>query len=436
MDYKHEMRDTVHVFIGLDDQEREVVDSLPFQRLRHIHQLATTYLVYPGATHTRFEHSLGVMELATRIFDTITAPYNLTDEIRQRMSEITDERRKQYWRSVLRMAALCHDLGHLPFSHAAEKELLPEGWSHERIGVELINSEKMKEVWGYQKPPLEPQDIAKLAVGPEKMPEEEFSDWETLLSEIIVGDTFGADRMDYLLRDSYHAGVVYGKFDHHRLIDNLRILREPEGDHFTLGVDEGGLHCCEALLLARYFMYSQVYFHPVRRIYDIHLKEFLKEWLKHIHKRDFFPVEDMDEFLRITDVEVLQALRKAYEDKNQTGHTHAVRILGRRHFKVLYTRNPDDIKKNPDAVQRIYEAACNEFGEENVRVDEYTEEKGTFDFPVRKRDGRIVSSLAESQVLQNLPVATVGYVFVNREHYEKAVKWLREKRETILEQGI
>lgn len=78
----HEIRDPIHVFVRLDDAEREVLDSAPLQRLRHIHQLALTYLVYPGATHKRFEHSLGVMELASRVFDVVTDPANLSDEIR------------------------------------------------------------------------------------------------------------------------------------------------------------------------------------------------------------------------------------------------------------------------------------------------------------------------------------------------------------------
>src|SRR6266436_3201596 len=116
----HEIRDPIHVFVRLDNHEREVLNSRPFQRLRHIHQLALTYLLYPGATHRRFEHSLGVMELAGRVYDTVTDPNNiLHDAVR----DLVPEHNKfdhQYWRRVVRMAALCHDIGHLPFSHAAE----------------------------------------------------------------------------------------------------------------------------------------------------------------------------------------------------------------------------------------------------------------------------------------------------------------------------
>ena len=143
----HEIRDPIHVFVRLDSDERKVLDSRPFQRLRHIHQLALTYLVYPGATHKRFEHSLGVMELAGRVFDVVTSTDNVTDKIRSLLTEISVQNKRDYWRRVLRMAALCHDIGHLPFSHAAEKDLLPDGWDHERLTREIISSEEMKAIW-------------------------------------------------------------------------------------------------------------------------------------------------------------------------------------------------------------------------------------------------------------------------------------------------
>lgn len=139
----HEIRDPIHVFVRLDSDERRVLDSPPFQRLRHIHQLALTNLVYPGATHKRFEHSLGVMELADRVFAVVTHPNNLTDGIKNLLDPLTSPDKLSYWRRVLRMAALCHYVGHLPFSHASEV-LLPNGWNHETITRLIISSDKMK----------------------------------------------------------------------------------------------------------------------------------------------------------------------------------------------------------------------------------------------------------------------------------------------------
>lgn len=432
----HEIRDPIHVFIKLDSQERQVLDSQPFQRLRHINQLALTYLLYPGATHKRFEHSLGVMELASRIFDVVTRPEHLSDNIRDLFPELNDPDKCRYWRRVLRMAALCHDIGHLPFSHAGEKELLPKDWNHEMITRELILSTQMKTIWDDLEPPLKPEHIVKLALGKKKTPDLEFTDWEIMLAEIIVGDAFGADRMDYLLRDSFHTGVAYGKFDHFRLIDTLRILPPPasgeeneKSNEPSLGVKGGGMHSAEALLLARYFMFSQVYFHPIRRIYDIHLKDFLLEWLE----QGKFSIKT-DEFLLITDAEIISAIRRTALDVSQPRYKHAYRIINRKHFKVVYERNADDIKKNigVPVASLLKEPIEKEFGKEKVRIDTLPAKGGTLDFPVQDRKNKIVSSLSVSQVLNRLPDVAVDYLFVDSDIKEDTQKWIDVNKDNII----
>jgi HD superfamily phosphohydrolase len=403
----HEIRDPIHVFVRLDSDERSVLDSRPFQRLRHIHQLALTYMLYPAATHKRFEHSLGVMELAGRVFDVVTNPANVTDEVRSILPEVAQSYQLAYWRRVLRMAALCHDMGHLPFSHAAEKELLPEGWDHERLTREIILSPEMAGIWAAMTPPLRPVDVVKLAVGPRKAKDLRFSTWEAILAEIIVGDAFGVDRMDYLLRDSYHTGVAYGRFDHYRLIDTLRILRSGQEDSVepALGVEEGGIHSAEALLLARYYMYSQVYFHPIRRIYDIHLKDFLASDLPGGKFRT-----DLESHLQITDNEVNASILAAAWDATRAGHEAAGRIVAHRHFKILYQRNPDDVRVNPEAGRAVFEAARERFGTENVRHDHLPRKREPTLFPVLLKDGRVVSAEKLSEVLQHLPVVAIDGV--------------------------
>jgi HD superfamily phosphohydrolase len=174
-----EIRDPIHNFIRLEPGEMQVMDSDPFQRLRHIHQLALTYLLYPSATHRRFEHSLGVMELASRVYDVVTDPDNIHESVRSIIPRKFD---LEYWRRTLRMAALCHDLGHLPFSHAAERDLLPAGWDHERLTLELIRSDEMVQIWGAMK--VNSEHVAKLAVGPKHYMDSRFDDWEAILSEI------------------------------------------------------------------------------------------------------------------------------------------------------------------------------------------------------------------------------------------------------------
>jgi uncharacterized protein len=432
----HEIRDPIHVFVRLDSDERAVLDSRPFQRLRHIHQLALTYLLYPAATHKRFEHSLGVMELAGRVFDVITRQENISDEIRRILPEVTQTNQLHYWRRVLRMAALCHDMGHLPFSHAAEKELLPAGWNHERLTREIILSPDMCKIWSAMTPPLRPQDVVKLAVGPREALDLSFSAWEGILAEIIVGDSFGVDRMDYLLRDSYHAGVVYGKFDQFRLIDTLRILpSRPTTDTMgspepTLGVEEGGLLSAEALLLGRYHMYSQVYFHPIRRIYDVHLKDFLKAELN----GNKFPT-DVESHLQCTDNEINAGILVAARDPSVRGHDAARRIARHEHFKLLYQRHPEDVEVNPEAGKAVFEAACKEFGKENVRRDPYTQKGGAQIFPVRMKDERIAWSVELSETLQHLPVVAVDYVFVAPDRLGPAKQWLEKNRAAVIQPG-
>ena len=426
----HEIRDPIHIFVHLDSDERAVVDSRPFQRLRHIHQLALTYLLYPAATHKRFEHSLGVMELAGRVFDVVTNPANVTDQFRKSLPDISNGNALSYWRRVVRIAALCHDMGHLPFSHAAEKQLLPAGWNHERLTRAIIRSPEMEVILNRMTPPLRPEDVEKLAVGQKEAKDLTFSTWETILSEIIVGDAFGVDRIDYLLRDSYHAGVAYGRFDHFRLIDTLCILPSGEGGlaQPTLGVEEGGLRSAEALLLARYYMYSQVYFHPVRRIYDIHLKDFLAADLP---SGKF--LTDLESHLQITDNEVNSRILSAARDSTVPGHDAARRIVGHKHYKVLYQRHPDDVRVNPNAGQAIFEAARAKYGAAHVRHDSYTQKREPVLFPVLCKDGRVVTADQLSEVLQHLPVVAVDFVFINPDLLNDATAWLQANREQLIQ---
>ena len=427
----HEIRDPIHVFIRLDSDERKVLDSPPFQRLRHIHQLALTYLVYPGATHKRFEHSLGVMELASRIFDVVTDPENIYQQFPSVRDIIPIHRQFNHlrWKRTLRLAALCHDLGHLPFSHASEA-LLPQGWDHERMTMEIILSEQMADIW--KDIGVQPKDVAKLAIGPKKSKDYmdiELNEWESILSEIITGDVFGADRMDYLLRDSYHAGVAYGKFDHYRLIDTMRILPKEGADGSqepVLGVEEGGLESAEALLLARYFMFSQIYFHPVRLIYDEHLSDFLKLWLG----EGMFSTE-YEGHLKNTDNEVISGMISIAGDKSHPAHAHAERIVRRRHFKSIYRPAAED-QKFLEPGRKIYEAASEKFGEKNVKHIQRTQVRRKNFFPVLIQGARISEAASEKETFSNIPLASCENVFISPEMKEQADVWLSGKREEIL----
>lgn len=434
MKFRHEFRDPIHAFVRMDIYERRVVDSPAFQRLRNIHQLAMSYLVYPGATHKRFEHSLGVMELAGRVYDTIVRPDKL-EQGRDLVPELTEERNVSYWRNVVRMAALCHDLGHLPFSHAAEG-MLPEGEDHETITRAFIEAEEITKILSEEvDPPIRPSDVVALGTKTAGLPP-----WKQVLAEIIQSPFFGADRIDYLLRDSWHAGVAYGRFDHFRLLDTVRILPPPPADEAaaepaeaarettapSLGVERGGLESAEALALARYFMFSQVYYHEIRQIYDIHLADFLRAWLN----EGKFPTSP-SKLYGLTDNEVLVAIHEvASGDKDHPAFDPADRIVRRRHFKPLFQPSRADYRVNLNAGEAIYEASKDEFGGDAVRRAYYPPRDASLDFPVLVKD-RVEAASSHLAVL-TLPPTRFDAVYVVPDQLEQAERWLKDNKTTEL----
>jgi HD superfamily phosphohydrolase len=250
------VRDPVHGFIPYTDEEAALLETPVVQRLRGIKQLAFTYLVYPGATHTRFEHSLGVMHVAGRIAERVGIPPHTSE-----------------WRRV-RLAALLHDIGHLPFSHAGETATLllaPTEISgrgeeaHESIAVALIERDaEIHRVLPSEEDRLAVLDILekgkkrRLARGPEPLL------WQILSSRL------DADKLDYLLRDSLMTGVKYGVFDLDRVVECF-VGHGREGDrHLMVRAEDAP--CVEQALLARYYMTEQVYRHRVRRITDAMLR--------------------------------------------------------------------------------------------------------------------------------------------------------------------
>jgi uncharacterized protein len=322
----------------------------------------------------------------------------------------------------VRMAALCHDIGHLPFSHSVERELLPAGYTHERLTVDLIHSRELASVW--RKMGVTPALVAKLAVGPKFFPKGSFSPWETVLTDVITGDAFGVDRMDYLLRDSYHIGVAYGTIDHHRLIDTIRILPTPGApNHFQLGIREGGLHSAEALMLARYLMFEQVYCHHIAQIYDAHLVDFMKAWLP----KGKYDVR-LSAHLRMTDNEVLTAMRRAYFDHGR-GHDSARAILERDHLKLLFEPTPTEKASDPTICLRLYDGLRKIFPAKEIRYRPGSwKTDATPDFPVLLRDGTVCYSKNMSGLLSQIPILTADYIFVSRAYFDRANQWLKKSQ--------
>jgi len=247
MSEERRIRDPIHGFVALGGKEIDVVDTAVFQRLRRLRQLALAYLVYPGALHTRFEHSLGVCQIAGLIADALKL--NGDD------------------RTLVRLAALLHDLGHGPFSHVSEDALQMYA-DQDKIAAVGGNTEKIHEVITGRLICAHP-DLDRILSVKDR---EQIS---TLLSSgygdpilrSIVSGPLDADKQDYLLRDSHYCGVKYGIFDLHQLHQVLACFDDPIGGR-RLMVSPEGVHALEQFVMAKYYLTTQVVRHKVRLITD------------------------------------------------------------------------------------------------------------------------------------------------------------------------
>jgi HD superfamily phosphohydrolase len=289
------------------------VDSPAFQRLRNIRQLATTYLVYHGAEHTRFGHSLGVMYLVTRAFASALSNYKKANGDRDLFE---DELKTAWYAQILRLIALVHDLGHAPFSHASEA-LFAEGLEHEDFTRKIICEseiaqyireigEDFKARHGLGSAYDITPELLWLIYG-EKNPELDaryvLPDYKFLKS--FMDGELDCDKMDYLLRDSYYCGVNYGRYDLNRLISSLSVYRNDRDRIMQLAVERGGIHAFEEFVIARYFMFIQVYFHKTRRYLDNLLVENIAEILPGAK----YPSE-LAEYLRWDDGKILARIEE------------------------------------------------------------------------------------------------------------------------------
>ncbi len=378
--------DPIHKFIELDLWEVKLIRTLPFKRLQAIHQIGSASFVYGGGDHKRFDHSIGAMFVCTKIFDQVTSNNFLTH------FPGFDRTVLPYWRKVLRAAALCHDLGHPPFSHLAELDLLGEN-GHEEWTMKIIRSHHLTPIW--EEEGIDVEDIVKVSVG-EKMYKTPLTPWESLVSEILTGDFFGGDRIDYLLRDSYFTGLAYGYFDYLQLIDSLKIL--PFKEKMVLGVEEDGLESCYALLLARYFMHKRLYQNPNVKSYSYHLKKFI------IHFFEGKPfLDSVDNYLRVNDFEVLSEINKALFDENHPVHDHAKAIMDQTDRVSVFSMTKsefdiiiDDLKLEPHLIH---------FEKNQVSKDKYG-----LRFPVLMKNDIVVPAHDISDV--SIPVNFKNWVYI------------------------
>ncbi len=343
------IRDPIHGAIELTPEERALVDSPQYQRLRNVKQLGFADLAFPGATHTRYAHGLGAMAMATKVFDAIAPELDL---------ELDDRAR---FRQTLRLAVLFHDLGHAPLSHATEAimpqvaDLRVSDWArepgnrragHEDYTLKLVLDSGLaaavRATFGARG--IEPEHIAGLICGrppPGAYPyASRGRDLLPVLRQVVSGE-LDADRMDYLQRDSFFTGVNYGKFDADWIVQNLAAVQR---DHRVyLGLQHRAVFAFEDFLLSRYHMFLSVYFHSTSVGYEV----LLQRWCE---SGEYALPADADEYLLHDDVALVSALRAS-------ANPWARRIVRRQGYRVLMENAPGEGPQPLRAMQEQLEAA-------------------------------------------------------------------------------
>lgn len=366
------IRDPVHGFLRADPLEAALINSRPLQRLRFIHQLGFTFLVFPGAEHSRFGHALGAMHLAGRVYEALCAKSDGLLPPGTRSPE----------RRLVRAAALLHDLGHAPFSHSAE-ELFEGGIDHEEMTRRLISIPEIEEIFARHGGGLATADVIRLLRGGG-------TPTERLLSRIVAGE-LDVDKMDYLLRDSLFCGVRYGSYDLERLLDTMLPIADPATGEWGIGVDEGGVHALEALVMARYYMFTQVYFNVTGKALELHLNEWLEEnGIRWPSSPEAFLAED--------DVSVWAAMRRS-------GSLHARAVVDRVHFPVAFETREHLAREEKERFESLLPELRERFGPGNLLVSKSSKDPhrlGSSRVQVRRPDGSLEPMEQASQFIRHL----------------------------------
>ena len=379
------LKDPVHSYIHI---HYEVIwnclDSKEFQRLRRIRQLGGDFQVYPTAEHSRFSHSLGVYEIVRR----------MVTEVKTLCAELTE-----YEKVCVMLAGLLHDVGHGPFSHAFEHVT---NHSHEEYTAKII---------------LEDTELNSiLRAVSKKMPEDivsiiQHTHENDILNQIVSGQ-LDADRMDYLLRDSYFTATSYGQFDLERILRTMRVRKTSEGRKVIV-VKHTGIHSVEDYIMARYQMYWQVYYHPVARSYEavfIQLFNRLKDIFK--DNKDYF--EDMkvlipflekaevseEEYFRLDENSLLYCCALIQDKEDVIAADLAKRLQNRKLFEYV-----DYNEENLAQIQNMLRE--NGYDEqyylriENIEASVYSPYKGR-KILIEKLDGQIVALEKASTIVESI----------------------------------
>lgn len=375
-------KDPLYGFIHVDDLLiKKLIDSELFQRLRRIRQLSGVQMVFHGAEHSRFVHSLGVYEIAHRF---LTVPD---------IDEALNPREKLLFLS----AALLHDIGHGAYSHAFETTF---GINHEEIGAKLITSNpEIRSILDIED--LEfAEDVARILRKEKKFP----------LIEQLISSQLDVDRLDYLERDAYYTGAAYGHIDVDRLIRVLYIKNKKVVFKVT------GIHAIENYLIARYHMYWQVYYHPVARAYEVNLEKIYKRIrallltdypfesnvgpLKRIMK----DTNDLDAFIEIDDFYINGLIASFLKSKDTILRNLAHDFMNRRIWKYI-----NDTEENQEEIKTIkasYQSEELDYYTSYRTVQNSTYLDGGEGFGdkiyILLENGRISSLIDQSKIIESL----------------------------------
>jgi HD superfamily phosphohydrolase len=301
-----EIKDPVHGYVYITKVEKEVVDSFPVQRLHRLRQLAGAEYVYPGANHTRCEHSIGTMYLAQEVTKNPNLSGYLSEE------EI----------GAIRLAALVHDVGHGPFSHVFEYLLEKYlGKNHEEMTFWIIEKSELCNTIrsnGY-----DAKIIAKLATGSLCQEGKNYLDQ-------IIQSAIDVDKLDFVLRDTYHTGAKFGNVDVSRLIQMLDVLEE------SLAVDIGALSVLESFILARIESFRSIYFHRVSRAAQIMLATAMEKAKDAIGLIDF---KTPEEYLALNDYTVWTMLKLCEESRNIMENLEHRKLLKCSYEKTFHVKD-------------------------------------------------------------------------------------------------
>lgn len=323
------IRDPLWDNIRLEPAALVALDTPTVQRLRYIRQVGHTFLVYPGATHTRFEHALGAYHLTRRALAGL-------DELGEIEIASPEER------LAIRMAALLHDIGHYPFSHALEEAGFP---SHETLGVAKLAQgelgERLVQIGGKGFPAAVGALISGVSVSP--------------LQGLISG-SIDLDKVDYLSRDARMCGVPYGTVDVDRLLSSLTLV-EVESGRYEVGVQEKGISALESLLFAKYQMYRNVYWHHAVRSATCMFKRAVRGAVRRDTVNAGFIAEATDDGL----MELL-----IHRDQNELAAAIRARRLHKRALDLPATDVPGDVQpwvaQDPDLLELVEDAVAGQVG--------------------------------------------------------------------------